>query len=218
MKWASDENVHCICFHWLLNILGKFLLEIISTDGIENRSIFIAVFEFKLQHPKQVQRWWGGSQMMLILTSAEKKLSHTEHWGIFLWISWRILVSQPHTYWCTWRHHHGFRPSKKNNMFCGGPAFGSLRICQPTTHLLYRMSTGCGSHVGLFYRYIRCRTAGSFGRDGVNWHDACLIHTSIRVQTGKWMGYLKLLTFEGHGRRQISVPRGKGGLHPTGGY
>ncbi len=44
-----------------------------------------------------------------------------------------------------------------------------------------------------FYTSRRCRTAGSFGRDGVNWPDARLIHATIRVHPGKWVGYLKLL-------------------------
>jgi hypothetical protein len=44
-----------------------------------------------------------------------------------------------------------------------------------------------------FYTSKRYRTAGSFGRDGGNWPDACLIHASIRVHPGKWVGYLKLL-------------------------
>ncbi len=38
------------------------------------------------------------------------------------------------------------------------------------------------------YTSRRCRTAESFRRDGGNWPDACLIHLSIRVHPGKWVG------------------------------
>jgi hypothetical protein len=52
------------------------------------------------------------------------------------------------------------------------------------------------SHVKLFLFKNKTGVQVSrflFGRDGVNCPDACLIHTSIRVPPGWWVGYLKLL-------------------------
>ena len=100
-------------------------------------------------------------------------------------------VSQPHIY-CTGPHSLWLGVIRFLHVY-GGPRGGGFGIILvgSTIHLLYKS----GSHVQVFHIYqqktgmqgSRCLLVGT----GVNFPDARLIHASIRVHPGWWVGYLQ---------------------------